>query len=368
MASQRSQSREASLGKKDSRADRENSMTRDSTEHRHYRHSKRQHGRNADRESTQHNSSKHLSHKTKRYTKTGSTEHSHASGDEDGHVVSKPLIMPQDSIQLLSLLSTCVRLPVESLCNALLYIHRYNKFIEEQTTKNEPNGLIDDYSLVVCALSIASKTTEASRRLRELLVPAYHLVHGESASRLKFPTDRYDSIRAGVVFFETILFRILDYDVSCYTPFSLTSDGMLLDIVLRNAVISDVYGTADLTSMVMIRSKDKLALQDRKAAIAKRCGIVQAIDTLIGVRSIDWTVKCYQKLEIALNFSGNVIAVASVFMAAIDCGYKIIVDSTEFIQRVASSNENILNGIDVRSFVESTNVAIEKLKRYHNLK
>lgn len=68
---------------------------------------------------------------------------------------------------LLDLLSQ-LRLPEESIALALLYKHKFYKW---QSTKSETS--LDDELLSLACVSLAAKSSEKSRRLREILVPAY---------------------------------------------------------------------------------------------------------------------------------------------------------------------------------------------------
>ncbi|KAI9697305.1 MAG: hypothetical protein M1836_004869 [Candelina mexicana] len=76
-------------------------------------------------------------------------------------------------------------------------------------------------TISLASLSLASKGTEAPRRLREFLLPAYRILHASSPSvqPLTFPSILYDSLRATIVQAELILLRILKFELRIPLPY-----------------------------------------------------------------------------------------------------------------------------------------------------
>ncbi|KAL8797158.1 MAG: hypothetical protein Q9195_000625 [Heterodermia aff. obscurata] len=108
-----------------------------------------------------------------------------------------------------------------------IYLNKYKRF---QTSSTAPNPL-DSYTLALATLSLASKATESPRRLRELLLPAHHLLHSSSPAQhdvdanqnslsgpLKIPSEAYDMLRATLVQAELMLLRVLSFELKLPSP------------------------------------------------------------------------------------------------------------------------------------------------------
>lgn len=61
---------------------------------------------------------------------------------------SPPLLLPTDVSSFLSLMADALRLPPEALSTALVYIHRYNRWLSESPSELPPDGLLDDYVIL----------------------------------------------------------------------------------------------------------------------------------------------------------------------------------------------------------------------------
>ena len=95
------------------------------------------------------------------------------------------------------------------------------------------NLIIIDKTLALATLSLASKSTESPRRLREILLPAHRLLHPSSAAQhnasdpltgpLKIPSEAYDILRATLVQAELILLRVLGFELRLPTPMEYLS-------------------------------------------------------------------------------------------------------------------------------------------------
>ncbi|KAK9240783.1 hypothetical protein V1525DRAFT_393893 [Lipomyces kononenkoae] len=258
-----------------------------------------------------------------------------------------PSVLPKNAHQLLFLLGEVLRLPLNTICTALIYAHKYRVFTRSVRQSAEQAGeqyheLIDDDSLSITCLSLATKATESPRRLRELLVPAYHLLRGSSAPRLTFPSHVYDALRAGIVHSELVLLRILDYDTGVRT--ALSSNFAILERALDRGLSAHVYGVKDLADIIHGSMREgstttvSAARQDQE--YADEFGIVCLHSTTIGRTAIDWVIICYQKEEVALNFTPAAIAAASMYMAIEGRGYALGCSIEEWVSRVAR------NGLD----------------------
>ncbi|KAG5520128.1 hypothetical protein PMAC_001204 [Pneumocystis sp. 'macacae'] len=137
----------------------------------------------------------------------------------------------------LILLSSILRLPEETTTLASIYYHKYHRWLEK-ISQDEPLYLIDDYTLAIASLSLASKTTEQFRRMREFLVPAYSIIN-PSKPRLTFPSEFYDSLRDSVVNAELILLRVLKFDIKIMLPFSYLTKALHLTLTVWHSETTD---------------------------------------------------------------------------------------------------------------------------------
>ncbi|CCJ30123.1 unnamed protein product [Pneumocystis jirovecii] len=143
--------------------------------------------------------------------------------------------IPQHSF--ITLLSSILRLPEETTALAFVYYHRYHRWIEK-ISQDESLYLIDDYTLAISSLSLASKATEQFRRMREFLVPAYSIIN-PSKPRLTFPSEFYDSLRDSVVNAELILLRVLKFDIKIILPFSYLTKALHLTLTTWHSETTD---------------------------------------------------------------------------------------------------------------------------------
>ncbi len=143
-------------------------------------------------------------------------KHERTYRQNEGRSSNEALVRVTTVVAFTVLLCEKCALPDETLATAFLYTHKYGQW-QKDTQWTEDPGL-DDYSLFLAALSLAAKTTENLRRMRELLVPAWDILHAKEAP-LTFPSHRYDALRAGVVNSEMILLRALQFDVRLPLPY-----------------------------------------------------------------------------------------------------------------------------------------------------
>ena len=78
-------------------------------------------------------------------------------------------------------------------------------------------------TLALASLSLASKSTESPRRLRELLFPAHRFLNPSAAEPLRAPSALYDTLRATVVQAELMLLRVLGFNLRLVLPFEFMS-------------------------------------------------------------------------------------------------------------------------------------------------
>ncbi|KAI9824551.1 MAG: hypothetical protein M1832_001640 [Thelocarpon impressellum] len=115
----------------------------------------------------------------------------------------------------MSILADILRLPSETLELSYLYFNRYKHHVALKATPDP----LDAHTLALTSLSLATKTTEAPRRLRELLLPAHRLLHNHSQGRsLTIPSPTYDALRASLVRAELLHLRTLKFELRAPLP------------------------------------------------------------------------------------------------------------------------------------------------------
>ncbi|GAO52172.1 hypothetical protein G7K_6255-t1 [Saitoella complicata NRRL Y-17804] len=102
-------------------------------------------------------------------------------------------------------------LPEETLATAFLYKHRYERWNEKNKTPESQR--LDEHMLAIASLSLAAKSTEHPRRLREFLLPSHTLAQPPSTPPLTFPSTLYDTLRQSLVNSEHILLRTLGFEL-----------------------------------------------------------------------------------------------------------------------------------------------------------
>ncbi|KTW30601.1 hypothetical protein T552_00318 [Pneumocystis carinii B80] len=120
---------------------------------------------------------------------------------------------------------------------ASIYYHKYYRWLEKV---NEDNllRLLDDYTLAIASLPLASKATEQFRRMREFLVPAYSILN-PTKPKLTFPSEFYDSLRDSVVDAELLLLRIVKFDLRIILPFSYLEKALNLTLTALEVEITE---------------------------------------------------------------------------------------------------------------------------------
>ncbi|RPB13502.1 hypothetical protein P167DRAFT_486168 [Morchella conica CCBAS932] len=128
-----------------------------------------------------------------------------------------------------------LRLSSETLTMAYVYIHRYKRWCADtdsadntdadadadadaDSPQSRVSDLLDEHTLSLASLSLATKATESPRRLREFLIPAYTLQHPTSAP-LTFPSPLYDALRSTLVTAELLLLRVLRFELRLPLPY-----------------------------------------------------------------------------------------------------------------------------------------------------
>ncbi|CAF9912457.1 hypothetical protein IMSHALPRED_000320 [Imshaugia aleurites] len=133
--------------------------------------------------------------------------------------------IPKDSTSFTDTMADILRLPDETLAMSYVYLNRYERF-QSSSISSDPLDSPDlPKTLALACLSLASKSTESPRRMREILFPAHRLLHSHNGASsdpinqpLVVPSTMYDSLRATLVQAELTLLRILGFELRIPLP------------------------------------------------------------------------------------------------------------------------------------------------------
>lgn len=134
--------------------------------------------------------------------------------------------------------------------------------------------------------------------------------------------------------FELILLRILKYETDITTVFS--NNSALLETVLAAGLTKNIYGTTQLSGIVQGTLRHgaaaDVALAKEDKEYASEFGIVPLLDSQVGWRACRAVVDCYRDEGIALEFCERHVAVAAVYIAICEEGYKITRQAEEWVK------------------------------------
>ncbi|KAI9839562.1 MAG: hypothetical protein M1819_002188 [Sarea resinae] len=210
---------------------------------------------------------------------------------------------PLDPASFLSIMADILRLPDETIALSFLYLNRYKRFYNDP----DQHDVLDAYQAVktlsLAALSLASKSTEAPRRLRELLLAAWRLLQSSSprTQPLTFPSALYDSLRSSLVQAELILLRALKFELRIPLPLEFLPRYMDRTIGDVNAGRGDWRGTEDYEAM------DKESREEYK--------IVDLMNTNIGNACRVQVIDACKNYQLANFFPARAVAAACLYRA-----------------------------------------------------
>lgn len=241
---------------------------------------------------------------------------------------------PKDPWSFMTLMADILRLPDEALAMAFIYVNRFHKF----TRSTEAAPALDFNTLALASLSLASKSSEAPRRLREFLLPAWRLVQSNnpSAKPLTFPSSLYDSLRATLVQAELILLRILKFELRLALP--LDSLPRYLDRTIGevNGGGGGWGGTEDYDGHGK-EHRDEYRMVD-------------LIDTQLGKACRLKAIDAYKNYQLSNFFPARVLAVACTYVTFQDYGLDIGSDKSIWLEEVTSGK------VDMEDFDEVVNI------------
>ncbi|KAF8252364.1 hypothetical protein K440DRAFT_594799 [Wilcoxina mikolae CBS 423.85] len=162
------------------------------------------------------------------------------------------MLIPSTSTSFITLISDSLRLRHETLAMAFVYINKYLQYLRDEPAVQD---LLDDHTLGLASLSLATKATESPRRLREFLLPAYALLNPASEP-LTFPSALYDSLRGTLVAAEFILLRVLRFDIRLPLPFDYLPRFLEKMLTLDGTDHLDFLGDDEREEVCVVDVKD----------------------------------------------------------------------------------------------------------------
>ncbi|KAI9874799.1 MAG: hypothetical protein M1830_009257 [Pleopsidium flavum] len=218
-------------------------------------------------------------------------------------------------------MSDILRLPDETTAMTFLYLNTYKRF---HLTPETQSPLLDAHTLALASLSLASKATEAPRRLREFLLPAWRLLQSNnpSAEPLTFPSVLYDTLRATVVQAELILLRVLKFELRIALPFEFLPRYLDRTVGEVNAGGGGWGGTEDYDGF------DKERRDEYK--------VVDLMDTGIGRAARAKIVDACKNYQLAIFYPARAIAAACLYVAFNERGLHVTEDMSRWLEEVTS--------------------------------
>ncbi|KAF8420029.1 hypothetical protein EV426DRAFT_252037 [Tirmania nivea] len=237
----------------------------------------------------------------------------------------------------LSLLGDVLRLPEETISMTHIYLNRYLRWHRTTTTSSSPPAaqptslntnsptnsppLLDQHTLALASLSLSTKSTECPRRLRDILLPAYHILHPPPHNPpLTYPSHKYDALRHTIVQAELILLRALAFGIH-QSPVAYEYLPRLVSKILN----SKVYG-GGLYSPTVGGMED---WDTYTPGEAEECGVVEIMQTGLAKRAKFWVGRASQEYLLVNFYTMRTVAVASVWLGMKDVGWGILGDSCE---------------------------------------
>ncbi|KAF2200509.1 hypothetical protein GQ43DRAFT_417868 [Delitschia confertaspora ATCC 74209] len=185
---------------------------------------------------------------------------------------------------------------------AFLYVNHFSKYVK-LANPTEVLPSLDTLTVALAALSLASKSTEAPRRLREFLLPAWRIInsHKPSEEPLLIPSNLYDTLRSTLVQAELILLRVMKFELRKELPFEFASRYLARSMDQINA-----------------RSDGWLETDDYDGYSGKQkaeYNIVDLMETSIGRICKLKVLEACRNYQVASYFPTRVIAAVSVHLA-----------------------------------------------------
>ncbi|OCL06149.1 hypothetical protein AOQ84DRAFT_83055 [Glonium stellatum] len=232
---------------------------------------------------------------------------------------------PKEPWSFMALMADILRLPDETLAMAFIYVNRFNKY----TRSSEATPALDPNTLALASLSIASKSSEAPRRLREFLLPAWRLIQSKnpSAQPLTFPSSLYDSLRTTLVQAELILLRVLKFELRLALPLDFLPRYLDRTIGEVNAGGGGWGGTEDYDGHEK-EHRDEYQMID-------------LMDTRLGKACRLKAIEVCKNYQLSNFFPARALAAACVYVTFQDYGFNVGGDRSTWLEEVTSGKVDI---------------------------
>ncbi|RPB28106.1 hypothetical protein L211DRAFT_819153, partial [Terfezia boudieri ATCC MYA-4762] len=259
------------------------------------------------------------------HSRSAKSPHSSSRSPIRPQISELPLHVSNEDINaFLFLLGDVLRLPEETLSMTHIYMNRYLRWHQATTTTsstteptspgtNNPTNsppLLDPHTLALASLSLSSKSTECPRRLRDILLPAYHILHPPPYNPpLTYPSHKYDALRHTIVQAELILLRALAFGIH-QSPVAYEYLPRLVSKILN----TKIYG-GDLYSPTVGGMEDWDAYTPGEA---EECGVVEVMQTGLAKRAKFWVGRASREYLLVNFYTMRTVAVASVWLGMKD--------------------------------------------------
>lgn len=226
--------------------------------------------------------------------------------------------------------------------------HRWFNAAVESGSPDLPPGkvlLLDEYTLALASLSLSTKSTECPRRLRDILLPAYTILHpnanananancnsksrdltqAQAEAPLTYPSHKYDTLRQTLVQAELILLRALGFAMYVQTPYEF------LPRLVGKVVNTRIYGggggwEGGDNGNISNNSSSHCGMEDWESytpAEAEECGVVGLMQTGLGRRSRAWVERAVREYVLVNWYTMRTVAVACVWLAMKEVGWSL---------------------------------------------
>ena len=178
---------------------------------------------------------------------------------------------------------------------------------------------------------MATKATEAPRRLRALLGPAFHLLHPRE--KLEIPSTKYDVLRRTIVRSEVLLLRILKFELRIALPLTFLPRyiGRMLDEMGGE-------GVEDYERMG----------RDRRAEYQ----VVTLMSTGLGQKCRSVALQSCQDYQLSTFWPPRAVAAGCVLLVAERMGIDIHVGGAELVDTIAGKKVDPTDIQEIRKDLE----------------
>ncbi|MCJ1356757.1 MAG: hypothetical protein MMC33_006753 [Icmadophila ericetorum] len=237
--------------------------------------------------------------------------------------------IPRDPIAFTDTLADLLRLPDETVAMSYIYRNKYEHYLRSTSTSSplDPNHVsCPTQTLSLVTLTLSSKATEAPRRLRAILLPAYSLLHPPPQLALAIPSVKYDTFRATVVRAELLLLRVLAFELRIPTPLDY------LPRYVERAMEDSLKAAEDYERWGKEEKEELGVIGEMDGGLGRICKIKAA--------------QACKNYQLANLFPARAVAVGCLYLAIEERGLRITEDVKMWLDNITSGK------VDVGDFEE----------------